>query len=572
MRVLVIEDLAPIRHLIAAYLEAAGYSVVSAADGLEGWNILKREGTTFDVVLLDRQLPGLDGMEVLARIKADPDLSGIPVILETAADSREEIAEGIRAGAYYYLTKPIEREVLVSLAAAAAQDGIRYKRLRHSIKRHNTAYGLMTAATFHFRTLEEGSALAVALAQACPSPSARLIGLSELLTNAVEHGNLGITHEEKAHLIALGDWDTEVNARLATHGDKAVLVDFRRLPDRIEIAIKDEGEGFDWDRYVDFDPGRISGTHGRGIALARSLSFDAITYRGCGNEVVATINHPAEPSVRTMTDDDGLAEAHTTITTLKRQIEAEDLGAARTMMANLAPSPSMLRDLEAAHGVGLSAHAETCARLGGDLWGAIPIDGHRFALYLADFCGHGAPAAINAFRLDMLLRDLGPFRDDPAACLGVLNGRLASILATGHYATMVYGIVDLSSDEFIYAAAGAPHPIVVGLDGSDLAVGNGAGIPLGIVAASTHVARRLVFPPGTLLLIHSDGLAECGRSHGGALGRAGVPPMVADRVAQCNGGPVDAAAIVSPFLDTIPRPLSDDLTVACCVRPRTGAS
>jgi hypothetical protein len=63
----------------------------------------------------------------------------------------------------------------------------------------------------------------------------------------------------------------------------------RRNAAEIEFVISDEGSGFDARRYLDFDPARAYDLNGRGIAMARMLSFQRIEYVGCGNRVVAAI-------------------------------------------------------------------------------------------------------------------------------------------------------------------------------------------------------------------------------------------------------------------------------------------
>jgi hypothetical protein len=55
------------------------------------------------------------------------------------------------------------------------------------------------------------------------------------------------------------------------------------------VCIKDQGDGFDFEKYLDMDPARAFDTHGRGIAMSRMLSFDSLDYRGCGNEVEVTV-------------------------------------------------------------------------------------------------------------------------------------------------------------------------------------------------------------------------------------------------------------------------------------------
>lgn len=290
-KVLAVDDKEPARLLLSALLEAAGYAVVTAEDGVQALDVLEREGADIDVILLDRRMPNMDGMEVMSRLKADPDLRNIPVIMQTAADSDKEVCEGIQAGVFYYLTKPFERGVLLSITRAAVDDHIRYRKLQDDVQKRSTALGFMTRGAFEIRSITEGRSLAVTLASAFPKPRARVTGLSELLANAVEHGNLGITYEEKTRFIAEKTLDEEMTRRLESeeHRDKRVTVDFRRHDDRIEVTIADQGQGFDWKKYMDMDPRRVFESHGRGIALAARLSFDELDYQGCGNVVTATV-------------------------------------------------------------------------------------------------------------------------------------------------------------------------------------------------------------------------------------------------------------------------------------------
>lgn len=294
IQVLVVDDHKAIRHLLTACLEPAGYQVITAPDGAEAWDILQQRGEEITVVLLDRRMPRMDGMELLSRIKASPALANMPVIMETAADKEEDIAEGIRAGAYYYLTKPLQPHVVLSITAAAVRDHQHVAELRQEVRRHMSGLALMTRATFRARTLNDAHDLTVTLASACPDPDIRVLGLSELLVNAVEHGNLGISYEEKDILLRENRWRDEVLRRLEApeYRDRHVTVEFDRHPDRIEISITDEGAGFDWRDYMDLDPRRALEPHGRGIALSRAMSFDEIAYQGRGNRVTTTIRLP----------------------------------------------------------------------------------------------------------------------------------------------------------------------------------------------------------------------------------------------------------------------------------------
>jgi CheY-like chemotaxis protein len=184
-------------ELMLEYLGDAGYGLEVAEDGLTAWDRLTADPQRFDVVVLDRMMPGLSGLEVLQRMKRHPVLQSVPVILQTALAAREEIIEGLQAGAYFYLTKPFEEVMLSSVLRTAVADRGRYRQAREDSKVAVRTFGLMREATFAFRTPEAARDLAVVLASACPDPRRVAIGLTELLLNAVEHGNLAIGYREK---------------------------------------------------------------------------------------------------------------------------------------------------------------------------------------------------------------------------------------------------------------------------------------------------------------------------------------------------------------------------------------
>ncbi|MEO6259367.1 MAG: response regulator [Thermoanaerobaculia bacterium] len=290
-QVLVVEDNELDRKLLQAHLKKTECVTEFARDGLEAWTMLDRDPDHFDVVLLDRTMPRMNGMELLARMKGDPRCRTIPVILQTAHVGREEMIEGIRAGAYYYLTKPYDSEMLLTVVRTAAADRSEMKELQLSLRKELQVLGLLNEAALSLRTIDEARDVATVLANVCPDPSAAIIGLTELLVNAVEHGNLGIGYDEKSQLRASGLWNEEVNRRLALPENvaKRVTVKFERTNEEIRFTIRDNGSGFEWKQFLEIDPSRAFHTHGRGIMMARHFSFSAIEYRGAGNEVVATL-------------------------------------------------------------------------------------------------------------------------------------------------------------------------------------------------------------------------------------------------------------------------------------------
>ncbi len=289
--VLVVDDEEFNLEILTEQLEDEGYEPVGAINGQQAWELLEKEPQRFDAVLLDRMMPQMNGMEVLERIKAHPVLKTLPVIMQTAKAAKEDILEGLQAGAYYYLTKPFERETMLAIVDTAVADYRRYLDLQQEAARTVHTLSLMEQGLFLFRTVDEARNLATLLANACPAGQKLVIGLSELFVNAVEHGNLGIGYDEKTRLNEQGEWQLAVEQRqaLPEHVDKQVQVNYTHRDNEFRFLIRDQGEGFDWRGYLEIAPERAYDNHGRGIAMARSLSFDSLEYRGKGNEVLAVI-------------------------------------------------------------------------------------------------------------------------------------------------------------------------------------------------------------------------------------------------------------------------------------------
>jgi CheY-like chemotaxis protein len=286
-RILVVDDEPMNLEIIAEHLDDACYDLEFAGDGAEAWGRLDREPGAFDLVLLDRMMPVMDGMELLRKLKSDGRFRHLPVVMQTAAAAKDQVAEGLRQGAYYYLTKPFERVVLLAIVEAALEQ----TRIRGSLLKDRLDYSTLTGAEFSFRTLEEARRLAGFLARLTGQPDQAVLGLCELMINAIEHGNLEISYAEKSVLNEAGTWRSEVERRLGLpqYHSRRATAKFRRLPGRLEFEIRDDGPGFDWSRYLEMSPERAYDSHGRGIAMARIVSFSEVNYSGAGNIVTAVI-------------------------------------------------------------------------------------------------------------------------------------------------------------------------------------------------------------------------------------------------------------------------------------------
>lgn len=101
--ILVVDDSITTRTMEKNILEASGYQVRVAVDGLDAWTALKSESV--DLVVSDVDMPRMNGFELTARIRADRDLADLPVLLVTALESREDKERGIEVGANAYIVK-----------------------------------------------------------------------------------------------------------------------------------------------------------------------------------------------------------------------------------------------------------------------------------------------------------------------------------------------------------------------------------------------------------------------------------------------------------------------------------
>jgi len=105
LRTVVIADDEPsMRLLVHATIESDDYTVVEAVDGTQAWAMIQEHHPS--LVLLDVQMPGISGLEVLQLIKGEPSLAATRVILLTAKAQESDIEAGLIAGADFYLTKP----------------------------------------------------------------------------------------------------------------------------------------------------------------------------------------------------------------------------------------------------------------------------------------------------------------------------------------------------------------------------------------------------------------------------------------------------------------------------------
>ena len=286
IKILAVDDEPINQMIIAECLAEDSYQIDLADDGDAAWQLMQEKD--YDLLILDRIMPNLDGLSLLKRAKADARWAAVPVIMQTAAASEHQVREGIEAGAYYYLTKPYQSKVLRILVGAAVADIREKKRLKEAGTHLHTTLRLLDRGEFTFRSLDEARSIAAGISALCQTGDSAGMGLLELLVNAVEHGNLGISYAEKTQLRVSGQWEAEIARRLSCDpwAKRCAQLAFRRENDEIEFTITDQGAGFDWRPFLGFAPERAFDPNGRGIAMAKMIGFISLEYLGNGNCVV----------------------------------------------------------------------------------------------------------------------------------------------------------------------------------------------------------------------------------------------------------------------------------------------
>lgn len=168
--------------------------------------------------------------------------------------------------------------------------GVGHESINKFLSTNQPAIGHLVRGEFVIRTLQQAEKLATMLAHHCPNASDAAVGIWELLANAIEHGSYEIDFDTKSRLLLSGEYRRELKARAIDprYGGRCVKVGFRRTLRTITIRIEDQGPGFDYAMVI----GAGFATdkpNGRGIALARKITFTEVRYLGRGNVVVATI-------------------------------------------------------------------------------------------------------------------------------------------------------------------------------------------------------------------------------------------------------------------------------------------
>ncbi len=285
--VLLAEDDLSLRQLITHQLSRGGFNVIAASDGREGMDLCERNKGRIDLILSDLLMPGVSGLE-FAQYNASS--AFLPFVVYSSMYDELTAMMLIKAGVYDYLLKPIDQRILIGT-------------LRHALVRAKMRGASSCQAepddrkSIVIKSTREEIVKAVdwisgQIQSLLTGTESRLFAyhFSELLINAYEHGNLGLSEKLKAELIMNGQYEDEIKCK-EKQCAKTITVAISIINGIIKATVSDGGCGFDYRKYLTMTEGeiinRLSLPNGRGILMA-SKYFDTMNYHNGGSSVTVT--------------------------------------------------------------------------------------------------------------------------------------------------------------------------------------------------------------------------------------------------------------------------------------------
>ncbi|MBN2758329.1 MAG: response regulator [Bacteroidales bacterium] len=285
MKVLIVEDDFASREFLINLITLEGYEVYSADNGEEG--IEEYQKHLPDIIISDIQMPRMDGLQMLKILRNQK--SDTIFIVTTAYGSEDYAIDALRLGANNYLKKPIERKNLLSLLK-------KYNALVDSRKLAKKAEGKTIERLIKIEFNTDIHHIPSIVNQLINEISDNIeeiektnieLGLDELITNSIEHGNLEISYDEKLEAADNNTLTQLYSARMknSEFANRKIIVEYVYNKNWFEWTITDEGKGFDWKSIPDPTEGnQLMELNGRGIFITHFL-FDEMEYTGKGNKV-----------------------------------------------------------------------------------------------------------------------------------------------------------------------------------------------------------------------------------------------------------------------------------------------
>ncbi len=282
LNILAVDDDEMNADILQINIEYFGHTPHIAEEGIVAWDYLNENRGKVDIVLLDRMMPKMSGLELAKKMQSDPVFKNIPIIIQSGKAGNDELQDALDAGILFYLTKPFSPEDMRSIIDSVAYTLHHEKCVSNLMKNEIDS----SVEEFEVKTLEDMYDVISKIARNASNQCTAKHVLTELILNAIEHGNLNIGYTKKSEFIRQQIWENEILDLLnkPENANKKVCIKSIHTPDYLEVIISDQGEGFDWKKYKELKAESIIEVNGRGIYKAFKM-LPTIEYTGNGNEV-----------------------------------------------------------------------------------------------------------------------------------------------------------------------------------------------------------------------------------------------------------------------------------------------
>ncbi|PWU47961.1 hypothetical protein DLE60_34675 [Micromonospora globispora] len=565
--VLVVEDNPDLRAFLTSLL-APAYRVLTAADGRAALDLTARELP--DLVLTDVMMPRMDGFALLRALREDRRAAGVPVIVLSARAGEEAAVEGLQAGADDYLPKPFSSPELLArvrshleLARLRSREATWRSALIDSLQ---DAFAVYDADTTLLEANQAFCRLVGVDSLELPAPAphpwwpdretepaewrrvqevAREMRQTdsgrftvplrhadghriwvEVVYNALREPRT----EQRLHVATLRDITAEVHAAAGQAAMAALATRLASASDITEVL----GVGL-------AELGELLGG-ARGVAVCPDPAGAPVVV-GAGRELTPEIRRTLdelgpESDPYLVRDDTGR------VTAVAARIEAGGTGGIWLELTMPKPTTAvdrpLIRQLCAALSQALiRAHAYETQRavslamqramlgptelppgfavryepavrpleVGGDWYDVVPLAGDLVGVVVGDCVGRGLPAATVMGQLRSACRALLLQAKSPAEVLCALDG-FARLIPGAACTTLFCAIIDRARGEVRYSSAGHPPGILTNLDGAHELLDRAGSVPLASVAVRERPEATAPLPPGSTLLLYTDGLVE----------------------------------------------------------------
>ena len=488
--VLVADDNADMRAHLDRVL-SAHFDTVLVADGDSALAATRQLRP--DAIVTDVMMPGIDGFELVAAIRADPALAAMPVLMLSARAGTEAVDEGYAGGADDYLPKPFRSQELIdrlnSRLSAVTRERDR-QRLETGQRLNSDLVHLDSA----LQATDSVAGIMEALLES-PLGSGNAASISIGVVDGGHHvrfeyaGDLPVELRDRYHVTEIDS--PVIGADVVRTGESMVVSDTFGLPPRYQHAVQDTAGSV---RACVAHPLRDHSGHAVGVLVLlwpAPREFDAAELDTFSR--MAELTQSALDRIRVM------AREHRIAVDFQEHLLDVDHGSTAAVVA------------------AVYQPAGEAMRVGGDWYSVTPLDRPGMVgISVGDVVGHGLPAAIVMSRLRAAVAASALTDAEPAAVLGALD-RYGASVAGARCATVAYALIDTEADAggatVSYSCAGHPYPMLVLPDRGAAYLESGRRTPVAIQESggnhdSADSTATADLPPGSLILLYTDGLIE----------------------------------------------------------------